>query len=190
MKHGWQVLLLLLLALSIGLNAGLLIRRGAESGSEGAREAAAPPRGQPGPPPPVDAVIREHLAGMSAHLSLDSGQREGIRRLLEKHMPEMMALRRRTAEANHKISEVFAAPEFDAREFERRVEEASRARSSADSLSALMLMEQAGLLSAEQRVKFAEVAPVIYSNPRQAPPPAGREAAPPPPRRAPPQGGP
>ena len=77
-----------------------------------------------------------------------------------------------------RLSEVFGASDFDPVRFSRLTAEASGARSRLDSLSAVMLVAEASVLTPDQRRKFAEVANSIYSRPQ-----GDRREGPPPPRR-------
>lgn len=165
----------LLLALSIGLNAGLLIIQQSE-----------PPRPGPGPmgerpserPRPMEpgVIIENHLEGMTRHLDLDEEQRQAIRLVLETHMPSLSEARRQSEQANRHISEAFGDPGFDPIKFKVLSRQASMARSRADSLSSLMLIGEAAVLTDEQREKYAEVAPMVHSSPqRNQPPPRRRK---------------
>jgi Spy/CpxP family protein refolding chaperone len=168
----------ILLALSLGLNAGLLYvrladRPGMAPGSHpGESGPHGPPPGEHGAPQPdTEALIRNHLASMSRHLDLSVEQQQSIEEILRDHLPEMAELRRRAEEANRRVSAAFAERQLNSGRFTTLVREASQARARIDSLSAVMLLGEAGVLSPAQRARFAEVAPTVYANPRRSPPP-------------------
>lgn len=165
--------LYLLLALSIGLNAGLLIAQQSDRRPPGPLRPGPPPGEHPRPPRP-QVLVQNHLDGMTRHLDLDVEQQQAIRKVLEAHMPLLSETMHSSAEANRRISEAFAAPGFDPVQFEMLARQASHARSQADSLSALMLIGEAAVLTEEQRERYAEVAPTVHSNPRPNPPPRRR----------------
>jgi hypothetical protein len=80
-------------------------------------------------------------------------------------------------QTNRRLTEAFGAPDFDSESFQRLTFEASAARSQLDSLSAVMLVSEAAVLTHEQRRKYARVAPSIHSNPQR---PGPKEGGPPP----------
>jgi len=167
--------LYLLLALSIGLNAGLLIVQQSKPPRPGPGPRGGPPGERPRPMDP-EAIVENHLNGMTRHLDLDEEQQQAIRMVLETHMPQLSEARRQLDEANRRISDAFRAPGFDPVTFKELSRQATRARSRADSLSSLMLIGEAAVLTNEQREKYAEVAPTVHSGPqRNQPPPRRRK---------------
>lgn len=177
-----------LCAVSLGLNLGMIgmtvMNRAASPGP--------PPRGpdpgpSPGNPPAPERIIEDHVASITRHLGLDEVQSQAIREIMGKHIPSLIRLREQADSVSSGLSDVFAAPDFDRNLFLQRTAEASRARARVDSVSALILTEEAAVLTPDQRKVFAEVAPTIHSQPqgprgRGGPP--GREG--PPPRNSPP----
>ena len=162
----------LLLAVSIGLNVGVIA-------TTVLHQVGNPPPG-PGPRargrPPARATPRPRTrfwtttcAGMTRHLDLDAGQQEAIRAVLEVQMPRLVEARAAAEAANRRLVEVFGAPDFDPDAFRRLAAEASASRARVDSLSAVMLVAEAALLTPEQRLKFAAVAPTIHSSPQNPP---------------------
>lgn len=165
MKRG----LFLLLAVSLGLNAGLLYVRYLDGPLRGpGAERPRPPRGA-GPPPRPETMARDHLADMTRHLDLSDEQQQEIRVILEERMPLMTELLRASREANQQISDAFAAPEFDGEHFGQLAAQVSRSRAQADSLAMVMLLAEAAVLTPEQRIKYAEVAPTVHSKPQHNP---------------------
>jgi len=73
--------------------------------------------------------------------------------------------------ASQGITEIYGRVPFDKVEFQRLMREVSYTRSKADSLSAVMLAEEASVLTDEQRRRFAEVAPMRSGGGHRPPPP-------------------
>jgi len=180
--------LYLLLAVSLGINAGLLAmtllnRPHAEPPSR-----HQPPGGPGGPPPgqhPGSAPDPQRMSGelatrLSKHLDLDEQQQRAVREILERHAPRLIELQRLSQDADERLTEAYATPDFDPETFRRLVAETSAARSAVDSLSAVILLDKAAVFTPEQRARFTEAAPVLGSNPVQATPPRGRDNRPPP----------
>ncbi len=172
----------LVLAVSLGLNAGIIAMTLIDRMTT---EDHGPPPGpggrvvhdRPGPPDP-GKLVEEHLLGMTRHLDLDAEQQEAIRTVMESYAPQLVIFQREVAETGRRLAEAFAAPSFDPVQFQQLTAEASAARSRLDSLSAKMLAAEAAVLTQEQRVKFAEVAASVHINPQR---PLGKDG--PPPRR-------
>ena len=182
-------LIYLLLAVSLGLNIGViattLIHRGGKTPPP-----PAGPRAGDRRPLTVEGLVEGHLKGITEHLGLSEEQRQAIRELLERHAPQQVTLQRRVAETGRRLEETYAAREFDPELFRRFAAEASEARSRLDSLSAVVLLAETSVLSDEQRLRFAEVALRVHGG--QTPPP-GQKSRPgqgAPPRGGPPPGGP
>ncbi len=168
----------LLLALSLGLNAGLLVmtllspdRPPLPDGEGGIR---------PGPPPDAGQLVDNHMQGMTRHLDLDPVQQESIRAILTRDAQRLMELQMETRAAGRRLTRAFGAPIFSPEAFLDMVREASVTREALDSLSAALLVAEAAVLTPEQRIKYAEVAPMIHTNPQQARPPHDLERRPPP----------
>jgi Spy/CpxP family protein refolding chaperone len=178
--------LLIFLAFSLGLNVGLVWYFTADR--LGSRERHSPPPPvritapdeQAATPTDAEAAIEAHLDVLSRDLGLDGGQVAALRALLTKRMPQMAHLLRRTTEANRRISDAYGTTALDSTLFRDLVAAASAARTRADSLSSVILLEEARILTPQQRERFAHVAPVMYSTARRDPPPT--EPGPPPPR--------
>jgi len=181
-----KMLIYLLLAVSLGLNVGVvattLIHRTA-------RGHLGPPPGPLGPvgpvgreghgpasPPDPRKLVDNHVRGITRHLDLDPEQQQAIRAVLVRHAPQLVRFQVDVAETGRRLSEAYAAPVFDPEQFRQLTAKASAARAKLDSLSAVMLVAEAAVLTAEQRLKFAEVAPSIHSIPQRPP----RKDGPPP----------
>jgi Spy/CpxP family protein refolding chaperone len=167
--------LFLLLSLSLGLNAGLLYVRYMERPHAGPMPGAPDHQRFNRPPPPAGVMIEQQLAVKTRHLGLDSAQQKAIRIIMEKHLPAMAESREKSRKANRRMVKLYADDPFDKVEFQRLMREASQARSKADFLSALILAEEASVLTIEQRSLFAETAPMAQGEGhRPPPPPRGR----------------
>ena len=163
-------ILYLLLAVSIGVNAGLIITTQQHRSLPSHPEPPTGPR-EPGPghrPNPAQ-LIEDHIQGVTHHLDLTPDQQVALRTVLGKHTPELIVRQRLAAEAGARLSDAFAATVFVADHFQQLTTEASVARASLDSISAIMLVDEAAILTLKQRIRFSEVAPTIHSNPPQPP---------------------
>lgn len=173
----------LLLAVSLGLNVGVITTTLVH------RKAGPPPGpppgggGQhPGQHPDPARLVEDQVRGMTRHLDLTDDQQQAIRTVLERHAEEMIELQIAAADAGRRLVDAYAAPGFDPDAFRQLTAETSAARSRLDSLSAVVLVAEAALLTPEQRVMFSKVAPTIHSRPQPPPRPGGppHEGGPPP----------
>lgn len=171
----------LLLALSIGINLGVM---GMTLLNGGAEQPLGPrpdgPRGEadrgPGVRPNPEQLVQRHLQGMTQHLELDAEQQQAVRLIMERYMPEQAERQLRVDQTSNQLSRAYAAPVFDAAQFRRLTEAASRAHLELDSLSTVMLVAEAEVLTPDQRRKFAAAAPTLRARrqgqrPDQGPPP-------------------
>jgi Spy/CpxP family protein refolding chaperone len=169
----------LLLAVSLGLNVGViattLVHRtaGPATGPRPGPGGIGGPR--PGQQPDPARIVEEHVRGMTRHLDLDAEQQQAIRAIMEHHTPELIRLQRGANEAGRLLTEAYAAPHFNTEGFLRLTAEASAARARLDSLSGQMLASEAAVLTPQQRLQFSAVAPTIHSQPQRP-----RENRPPP----------
>lgn len=166
-------LVYLILAISLGLNAGIIAmtiihrvpaeRPGPPPGPGGGRGPG------PGIPPDPGKIVEDHVSEMTRHLDLDEEQQVAVREVLARYSPQLVRLQADVGETGRRLAEAFAAPSFDPGEFQRLTSEASAARSKLDSLSAVMLVAEAAVLTPEQRLKFAEVAASVHIGPQKPP---------------------
>ena len=168
-----KIVIYILLAVSLGLNVGVIATTLVHRTTSPAQ---APPPGPgggegpgPGQRPDPGQIVEDHVRGMTRHLDLDLEQQEAIRVVLVQHTSQLVMFRVNADEANRRLVEAFAAPALDPVSFQQLTAEASAARSKVDSLSAVMLVAEAAVLTPEQRRKFAEVAPSIHSTPQRPP---------------------
>jgi Spy/CpxP family protein refolding chaperone len=178
----------LILAVSVGLNIGLLATTLVVK--KGPGRMGPPGPGQPGGRNGDPArMIDEHIKGMTQHLGLDSGQQTAIRNIMEMYGPEMEELRSEVDQVTGTLADIYSAPEFDANLFKEKARQVTMIRAQLDSLSAESLVAESAILTPEQRRLFAEVATGM-GGPPQGPPrgkgrqgPADRGGPPPPPPR-------
>jgi Spy/CpxP family protein refolding chaperone len=113
--------------------------------------------------------VEDHVQGITRHLELDSEQQQAIRTVMERHALQLVRFQEDVDTRGRRLADAYGASTFDAERFRQLTTEASTARSRLDSLSAVMLVAEAAVLTPEQRRKFAEVAPTIHSHPQQPP---------------------
>ncbi len=166
-------ILYILLALSLGLNLGII---GMTLVHQATKPALDKPPGQggreglnPARYPDPSTLVNNHIIGMTRHLDLDQEQQKAIRAVLERYAPQQIKFQTDAAEAGRHLADAFAAPVFDPEQIERLTAKASAKRTLLDSLSAVMLVAEAAVLSPEQRRKYAAVAPSIHSKPQHHP---------------------
>ena len=114
------------------------------------------------------------MAAKTRHLDLSSEQQKAIREILEKHLPAMAELRDQAQVSSGRMTEVYAETPFNKEKFQSLMADAGQARFEADSLAALMLLEEASVLNDEQRRLFAQVAPMAGQGGHRPPPRGGR----------------
>lgn len=170
----------LLLAVSLGVNVGVI----ATTLFHRPSGPPPPPGGDRGPGQRPDAarMVEDHVRGIARHLDLDQEQQQQIRSLMEQYAPQLVRFQSNAEDASQRLTEAYAAPQFDPELFRQLTADAATARSRVDSLSAVMLVAEAAVLTPEQRRNFARVAPSIHTNPQQPPREGGppREGKPPP----------
>lgn len=190
MKRGW----FLLLALSIGLNAGLLYSsvlggRGVQDvGAEpppafietaplGSPAGGPPASGLPagGPPcPPCDVPRAERLLNLSRHLRLNEGQRSQMAQILDASMPRIVAARSTVQEARRAVQAEYATERPDTDRLHAAVRTMSAAQARLDSLVAETMMQEIGLLTPEQKHRYVQRLPWAQCPQGMCPPgPAG-----------------
>jgi len=154
MRRGW----FLLLALSLGLNAGLLFTAISHH--------AAAPSGSTSEDPPRPLGLHR-LEQMSRRLGLHADQREQMRAIVEEMMPKILEQRAAVRGARHELHETLRPPDphsdFEAamepssmRDLVRRI---SREQAILDSLVAEVMLREAQVLTPEQRQRYFEAMP-------------------------------
>ncbi len=164
MRRGW----FLALALSIGLNAGLLYSA-----------LSAPPR-QPAPPPPAAppflegaepaapgapgpegprAVMRARLDHMTRNLGLDERQRGEMQRVLDETMPGIISAREEVRQARRAVQGEYAADRPEQRRVHRAVRAMNAAQARLDSLVAETMLREIAVLGPEQMRRYRACLP-------------------------------
>lgn len=163
--------LIILLALSVGLNVGLLVR------GNGSDELPPPGDRRPGGPPvQFEQVMEHHLEQMTEGLSLRDDQIDEIRKTHDALFPAIRASHREVERLRNEAAKAFGV-EADPDRFRVRVAELSRAQVELDSLLTEVLLGESAVLGPEQRRRYVGHSP--WSR-RIEEPGAG---SPPPPRR-------
>lgn len=167
MKRGW----FLALALSLGLNAGLLYVTLSSRGGEraagrgpgvGDEERGPGGTGRTQPSRPADdfeAVIRHHLDRMTRDLHLDDRQRTSISAVHEAMLPRITAVRREMEVLRGEVAGQYARPTIDPREFRALVRKLSDAQARLDSLVTEAILGEAAALTFDQRERYLRQAP-------------------------------
>lgn len=157
----------LVLAVSVGLNVGLLYRVLTPGPDGDGRE-------ERRRPPPVDmgTALEGHLDRMTEHLGLHDGQRAAIQAVHEERLPGILAQRRVAADLRAEVVAHFERPEIDPEEFRALVRRLAEARGRLDALVAEAMLGEAAVLTLEQRRSYAEEMP--WSRPPSTQPGRGR----------------
>jgi len=158
MKRIW----FLVLAVSIGLNAGLLFM--AQN-----RPGPAPGRHRPPPPGHFDARLDEHLRRMSKSLGLDETQRAGVEAVHRELLPKISEQHGRMEDLRKSIATHYEGPDFDPAKFRALAESLRETQARLDALVTEAMLGEAAVLTPDQRRKYAREMPWGR---RGAPPPA------------------
>jgi Spy/CpxP family protein refolding chaperone len=167
MKRLWFIIL----ALSLGLNAGLLFvafsgrgqERGFFAGRNQEREHAGPRRPEGGRRGgrhvDPDQLSHRHVARMTRHLGLDKNQREAMAEILGSYMPRILAQQQRLNGIRMRIGTHYSATEMNPAEFRNLVQELNEEQTRLDSLVMESMLAEAAFLTPEQRGKYARTLP-------------------------------
>lgn len=163
MKRGW----FLLLALSAGLNVGLLYSalftgRGEADVAVSARPAFID--ALPGPPPQAvsqmppcescDVHCQERLGRLSRHLGLGEDQRERMSRVLDETMPRIIAARGSVQQARCAVHAAYDTDTPDPARVHTAVRAMNAAQAHLDSLVAETMLLEIGVLTPEQLHRY------------------------------------
>lgn len=176
MRRGWFILL----ALSLGLNAGLLYAVLAERG----RANEAPPAGFPmdplfrgealppddaappdAPPPPggapriCQAMLERRLQGLARRVDLDQRQRELLASIYRESLPPILESRDAIAVARRTLHLAYRRPAVDAPAIRRLVRDLTASQTRLDSLVVETMLREASVLSPEQRDRYFPTMP-------------------------------
>lgn len=159
--------LFLLLALSLGLNAGLLYVKMnvTRLPPPGAREMNGPPGGRL---PAREELFRDHLDRMTKHLQLSETQRGQLQSVHEELLPQIVAKRRELEEIHDGIALRFGSPEMDPERFRELARRMNETQSLLDSLVIEAMLSESALLTPDQRQRYAREMP--WGKRRQPPP--------------------
>jgi Spy/CpxP family protein refolding chaperone len=166
MRRGWFVLL----ALSIGLNAGLLY-----AALAGRTEAPAPmppapdidsiciPAGDGAGPMAVaglcEPMMRVRMQRMAERLSLDEGQREQMNTILSEMLPQILAGRDAVQRARLAVHAEYRQPQLDAARIRMLTRDLNASQARVDSLVVETMLRESALLSPAQRAGYFEAMP-------------------------------
>jgi hypothetical protein len=172
MKRIW----FLVLALSLGLNAGMLYVSLSHQGGKMGTERDKPGRddkGNPGEsererqperaPGDFEAVIRSHLDRMTRDLHLDGRQRSAIAAVHERLLPRINEQRREMDSIRVDVASQYARPTVEPLEFHRIVRRLSSAQARLDSLVTEAMLGEAAVLTFDQRQAYLREMP--WGNP-------------------------
>lgn len=162
MRRGWFILL----ALSLGLNAGLLFVH--FSPWADIPDLQRPrPRGQevggaPGPmshPGGAESFIRDRIARVGKRLDLNDDQIKSMADILDGVMPEMIARREHIRDLRAQMRDEYLLPEVDANRIQELRVEADLAQSALDSIMVETMLKEARILTPEQREAYFQLMP-------------------------------
>lgn len=158
MNRGW----FLLLAASIGLNAGLFyVHLTRPETPTMPQERRIRMRLDDDAPPPMDEMMARHRERMANRLGLDEAQRERLVSIHERLAPEIARRRQTMFTLRQEIADAFADGAVDAEKVRDLTRQISVQQAELDSVVAETLISEAGLLSPEQRQMFLDVLPFV-----------------------------
>ncbi len=143
MKQAW----IIAAVLSIGLNAGLLIR-GCDRGGQ-----------PPGRPPELRQILDAHLERMADGLGLSEAQQQDLRAAHETLFPEILDQSRRLREMRHDLAQNYRGETVDPVAFRRIASEISKEQARLDSLIVDVMLYEAAVLTPEQRQQYERIMP-------------------------------
>lgn len=154
MRRGWW----LLLVLSLGLNAGLLVSLLAGRSADRDAGPELPTEGFPGPPAGlhglIDSLSHHCVHALGDYLRLDDDQRERMTRLRESLVPSILAEREEVRRLRRAIHRELETAEMLPDSIAVLAGELSCAQARLDSLVLQAMLQEAGLLSLEQRQRY------------------------------------
>lgn len=142
--------LILLLVLSLGLNAGLLYK--ALSGDGDGRRRHRSERGDVSP----EAFIAHRLDRVSERYGLDEAQRARMEDVLRRFVPDVMAQHRRVTEARAGVLAQLGAAVVNEDSVRVRTMELNAAQTELDSLVTESMLREVLVLTPEQRARYVE----------------------------------
>jgi Spy/CpxP family protein refolding chaperone len=162
MRRGWFILL----ALSLGLNAGLLFvhfTRWADVRDVPPPEPGVEPgAGAPGPmghPGGAESFIRDRVARAGERLNLSEEQIKSMSEVLDGAMPEMMERRQHIWDLRLQMRDEYLRPEVDPSRIQELRVKTDLAQSKLDSLMVETMLKEARILTPEQREAYFQLMP-------------------------------
>ncbi len=162
MKRGWIVLL----ALSLGLNAGLgyvQLSSRADDGSDRYRRSDWPggrevqgPMSHPGGPP---GFIHERVRRAGDRLNLSEEQIQDMSDILEEVMPELIQRREYIRDLRTQMRDEYLRPQVDEARIHELRRQTETAQSELDSIMVETMLREAKILTPEQREAYFELMP-------------------------------
>ncbi len=168
MKRGW----FLLLALSVGLNAGLLYSvlsaprdRGFLAPPPFIEQPGVPPLrpigrpGAPSPPhepdvPPVPETARRRLEEMQRRLQLDASQHEAMERVITETLPLILSARWEVQQARRDVHDAYRGRSPDPARVHESIRAMNRRQAILDSLVAEAMLKESALLDEDQMRRY------------------------------------
>ncbi len=166
MKATW--ILVGLLLVSVGLNAGLAMRLArsgeAPEGPPPGWSPEGPPAGEPETPPdPADPrtrrLMRERLERLTAALELTPQQLEAFVAVHEASAPRFFANRSAVARLRRELRDLALAPDVDRAGVLARQQQLSVLQAQLDSVVVETMLAEVGLLTPEQRERYRTIMP-------------------------------
>jgi len=149
---------ILVLGLSLGLNAGLLYR-----------EFAAGPREHRNrrTPPTAEEIVKHRLSELQGNLALTPDQETRLRAILEETVPRVMAQSDSVRRVRSRLAGAYAEAAIDTAAVREALDEMNAVQARLDSTIAESLLREASLLTPEQRAKYVERLPWRRHGPRE-----------------------
>jgi Spy/CpxP family protein refolding chaperone len=165
MKRGW----LILLALSIGLNVGLIYMALAaranapEPGPPATfieqQALEEPDEPGPGTPPCCEPMLHQRMERMARRLGLDDGQRDRLNVILSEMLPEILAGRTAVQQARKTLQFEYGRADLDPGQIRALSRELNAAQAHLDSLVVETMLRESAVLSLQQRGRYFESLP-------------------------------
>lgn len=165
MKRFW----FLLLAVSLGVNAGLAVIWLARPGTR----PPAPGR-PPAPigPPRIERMLDQHLARITEGLQLSKKQHDELEAAYHKLFPRIIEQNRKVSDLRRAVHDSYNADTVDPVAFRARVRQLSNEQARLDSLVTEAMLSEASVLTTEQRRRYAPGMPWTRTG-QPAPRPGG-----------------
>lgn len=158
--------LYILLALSLGLNAGMLYVQVWNRAEEPVRW---PPQGAPpasmnemgpiGHPGGPEGFVRDRLARVADRLNLSDEQVESMSAILGETMPDLLDGRDTIRGLRMEMREEYLKPQVDAERIQNLRRETAAVQSRLDSIMVDTMLQEAKLLTPEQREAYFDLMP-------------------------------